>query len=92
MQTPKSKRPFIPRDKPKSWVIGILAGLCGFFIASPIVLVGHFLAIEILKSFGTILFFTFIIIMMVMLMIFFVDMVSGHHRNIKNRDWKDQVW
>ncbi|MDD2272056.1 MAG: hypothetical protein PHP95_02780, partial [Desulfuromonadaceae bacterium] len=36
MKIDENMKPFIPRDKPKSWIIGILAGLTGLLIAGNI--------------------------------------------------------
>jgi hypothetical protein len=92
MNIKKTKRSFIPRDKPKSWVLGILALLAGLFVAVPIVLAGHYLHLGFIKGLGTFLFAFCAITFFCMWVIGLVKALTGRYRRIEERDWKDQTW
>jgi hypothetical protein len=86
------KKPFIPRNKPKSFIIAILAGLTCFFGAAPIIFAGHFLELSLIKTFGMILFFLCVVTFFIMWFIGMVQMIRGKYRKMEERYWKDQVW
>ena len=87
-----NKKPFIPRDKPKSWVIAILSILIGLLIAAPILFVGHKFGITFLKLIGHILFIFSWATGMVSMIIFFIGNLQGKYETVEERVWKDQVW
>ena len=91
MNDEKITKPFIPRDKPKSWVIGILGvliglggGLTGFIGAGMKIAPLYYLGISVfvvcwIAAFPSMLFFVF-------------RNFSGRYRNLEERNWKDQLW
>ncbi len=92
MNIEKDKKPFIPRDKPKSWVIGILSGLCGLLIAGPLMFLGYFLKLKFLRYVGISLFmgcwFTFAL----MWLLFVLRLLLRKYKKIIDKEWQDQVW
>ena len=92
MSIEKTRRPFIPRNKPKSWVLAILAVLTGLFVAVPIMLAGHYLHLGFIKGLGTFVFCFCVITFFCMWVIGLVKMLAGKYRCIEERDWKDQMW
>ena len=86
------KKPFIPRDKPKSWVIGVLAGLSGLLIAGPILLVASYFRWRLLYYLGA---FIFVICWLTFAVMWFVGLaqrLGEKYRQISEKDWRDQVW
>ena len=86
------KKPFIPRDKPKSWIIFICAGLIGLLVAGPIAIGGSILEIRLLGMIGVFLFFLCWAAMAVMFVVGFISKIFGHWKDLQEKDWKDQVW
>jgi hypothetical protein len=84
------ERPFLPRNKPKFWVIGLLSGFIG--LACGLVAFGAALlnlsAIRMLFS----------ILMAVSVLVFFIcwfgcafGAVTGRYRNLQPKPWNEQV-
>jgi hypothetical protein len=85
------KKPFIPRDKPKSWVVFVLSallglafGLCVFAAASygwPIAkafFIAGFAACWALGAFAG--------------LICGIGMATGRYGNLQEKPWREQVW
>ena len=87
-----ARKPFIPRDKPKSWVIFVSAGLIGLLVAGPLVLLGDFLAWGWLIGLATLILVLCVFAGFVMWIIFAVGHVSGRYQGIGEKNWEDQVW
>jgi hypothetical protein len=87
-----NEKPFIPRDKPKSFVIGAIAGLIGFLVIGPLIFLGAWLELNLLKDVGVFLFWVFWAILMLSMLIFGSGMLGGKYKNIKESNWGDQVW
>ena len=84
-------KPFIPRDKPKSWVvfvlsglIGLAFGLCAFASASQ-----GWLTAKTIFSVGFILCWA---IGAAAVITCAHGMLTGRYGNIQDRPWEDQVW
>ena len=85
-------RPFIPQDKPKSWVIFVLAVLIGLLVFGPIGFLGAYFEVTelyLLAAFG---FMSCWLVAAVTLIVFFAKLISGKYRNLPPRPWSDQVW
>jgi hypothetical protein len=85
-------KPFIPRDKPKSWVLFICAGLIGLLAFGPVIGLGIYLETNWLRRMGVAGFFVCWCVMAVSGVISVVGGLSGRYRNLEPKDWKDQVW
>jgi len=83
---------FIPKDKPKSWVIFNVSGLIGLLVAVPIFVLGACLESEIVENIGTRLLLLCLIVGIPAWLIFAAGMVSGKYRSIKTRKWRQQIW
>lgn len=84
-------KPFIPRDKPKSWVVGICAGLIGMAIG----LVGFlfsWLGIKIIKDIAIGLFITCWATFAISWLVFIFRLISGRYSNLQPKPWSEQIW
>jgi hypothetical protein len=87
----KETRYFIPRDKPKLWVIGILAGLCGF--GSGLLAFGAtWFGLPLAKVLFTAMFFVCWATFVVSWIGFVFGLVCGRYRRLTERPWPEQVW
>ena len=85
-------RPFIPRDKPKSWVIficGVLIALLGF---GPVAMFGGALEIGPLYYLGVAGFVACWVAATVAWLVFIVGLIAGKYRKLPPRPWSEQVW
>jgi len=85
------KKPFIPRNKPKSWVIGVLSCLIGLGFGL-LTLTAGWLEIILLSKLGYILFLINMFICFPAMLIFNIKNFSGQYLNLSSKDWKDQDW
>jgi hypothetical protein len=92
MTQPKNKKPFIPKDKPKSWVIFTLACLSGLLVAGPILIGGNILKIKAISTIGMALFILCWSVAAIVWVIYITHFLAGHYKQIEERDWKDQIW
>jgi len=92
MNQTASKEPFLPRDKPRSWIVGIICGLIGVLIAGPLAFAGIAFEISALKEAGTLLFWCCWIVAIAMGAVFLSKTITGRYKSIEARDWSKQVW
>lgn len=88
----REKRPFIPRDKPKSWVISVILRL-GFF--------GFVLFGFLLDHWGLLHYFS-ILYGFLLIVLLIGDLVAsaiyarrwraGYYDNLTPKPWKEQIW
>ena len=88
----RNKKPFFPKDKPKSWVVGVSSGLLALLVAGPIVMLGIYLEAALLKNFGITIFVLCWAAFMLSWVIFAVNGLSGKYRDIKEKEWNEQIW
>jgi len=88
----ETKKPFIPRDKPKSWVIFIICCLSGILVGGPLAFVGAWSETAFVKGIGFALFAISWGVGMMAWLVFALGLVRGKYRNIKEADWNEQVW
>ena len=86
------KKPFIPRDKPKSWCIGIISGLVGLLVAGPIMFAGAYLNFGFAKFVGMFIFVVCVLVFFLMWLVFMVGLASGKYKLVEDKNWKEQVW
>jgi energy-coupling factor transporter transmembrane protein EcfT len=86
------KKSFIPRNKPKSFVVAIIAALIGGLCGGPLMFGGHFLNISSLIVFGKILFVFCWIVFAIMGIFFAFGMLAGRYRDMQEKDWTQQIW
>lgn len=84
-------RPFIPSNKPRFWIVFVLAcltglgfGLLGFLAA--------WLELKLIYQVSITLFFVSWTVAATSWLGFAVGLISGRYRNIEHRRWKEQVW
>ena len=86
-----TKQAFLPRDKPRSWVVGVCAGLIGMAIG----LLGFFSAWLGIKPVQAIAVFLFVICWLtsaVSWLFFLLRLISGQYRNLEPKEWQQQIW
>lgn len=83
--------PFIPRDKPRSWVVGVLAALSGLG-AGLIAFSAAVLGIKMIKFIAIIIFVVCWATFAISWVVFVSGLISGRYTNLVARDWRDQVW
>ena len=84
-------KPFLPLDKPRSWVIGICAGLAGMAVG----LVGFVFAwqgIKVIQAIAIGLFIICWVTFAVSWLVFVVRLISGRYSNLQPKPWSEQVW
>lgn len=87
----RAKRPFIPRNKPRFWVVFVLACLTGMGIG----LIGFgaaWLELELLQKVAMALFMVCWGIAAVSWFGFIVGLLSVRYRGLQEKSWKEQVW
>lgn len=84
--------PFIPRDKPKSLVVFICAGLSALLVFAPIIGMGIYFGTNWLRQVGVLGFVACWGVMAVSGVVSTLRNWSGYYKNLVPRDWKDQVW
>ena len=88
----KHKKPFIPRDLPKSAIVLIIVSLTALLIAGPMMFGGIYLELNWLLQIGRTLFTLCVFTFFLMFVIFNINRSKGKHQNIRECDWKNQVW
>jgi len=84
-------KPFIPRNKPRSWVIFICACLLGLGFG----LLGLAFALFGLKSVAFLPIALFVVswfIGGIFWLVFISGLISGRYINIQHKQWSEQVW
>jgi len=84
-------RAFIPRNKPRSWVIGVLSSLFGSG-SGLIAFVAAHTDLLLVKWISSTLFLLCWLVFAVSWIICFVGSITGRYHDIEDRDWKEQVW
>jgi len=84
-------KPFIPRDKPRSWVIGVLAGLSGLGVGL-IAFAAAALSIEWVKVVAITLFVACWATFAVSWLVFVSGLITGRYANLEPRNWSEQLW
>lgn len=88
----KNKKPFFPKDKPKSWVIGISSGLIGLLVAGPIMFLGIYIEVDLIKVLGTIMFVLCWAAFAIAWVVYALGLLSGKYRDLQEKEWSEQVW
>lgn len=83
---------FIPKDKPRSWVTGVLASLIAVLVAGPIMFIGAYLQLNFIKSVGIIIFVLCWIAFFLSWLIFVFGLSRGKYQHLTEKPWSEQVW
>ncbi len=92
MNQDNTKKPFIPKDKPKSWVMLIMAILVALLIAAPILVVSAIFDVAFLYAIGRLIFVGAWAIGAVMVCIFLFGVITGKYGDVREAPWSEQVW
>jgi cation transporter-like permease len=84
-------KPFIPRDKPKLWVIGVLSGLVGI-VAGGIAFTAAAFEFQAIKLVFVTIFVFCWSVLAVSWVGFFIGSLSGRYKKLEPKRWKDQQW
>ncbi len=88
----KENKVFIPRDKPKSFVIGILSCLVGLFVAGPILIAGKYYEINLIEIIGQFMFISCWVLFATSWLIFIFGLTNGKYKNLEEKEWSEQLW
>lgn len=88
----KTKEQFIPRDKPKSWVLGILSVLVGLLVVSPIIFIGAYFNFKFIQYISMGLFVLFWLTFAISWLVFGIGLFGGKYRNLQKQEWSKQLW
>ena len=89
--TRQGKRSFIPRDKPKSWIVLTIACLSALAFGLVSVLLGSALGSSTGKFLGAALSGCFLTAL-VSAFVYMRGLFTGRYRNLQARPWREQVW
>ena len=87
-----TSKAFLPRDKPKSWIMFVISILAGLLVAGPLAVSGIALEIETLESAGTTLLWSCCVFGGTMWLLYICRSIAGHYKDIESRDWREQIW
>ncbi len=85
------RKPFIPKNLPKSLVISYLSLLIGLGFGV-IGFISGFLDLIVIKNICAITFICSVIVFLVSYIFHTERTVRGKYSNIESKDWKDQIW
>ncbi len=84
-------RPFLPMDKPRSWVVfnlAVLVGLALGLLGAAAAWLNLAFALSVLET----LFFACWLVAAISWLGFRLGMSSGRYHNLPARPWREQVW
>jgi tellurite resistance protein TehA-like permease len=87
----REQKPFIPRDKPKSWVVSTLAGLVGLAMGL-VSFIAAWGGINWLKSVAIFLFAICWLVFAATWLLFVSGLLSGRYKNVQPKEWSKQLW
>jgi hypothetical protein len=82
----------LPTNKPKSYVVLVIAFPLATGIGVPLVLFGKWFAIGYMVQTGANILFSFAIIIFIMFGVYFNGLMTGKYKNMKSREWNQQIW
>jgi len=85
------RQPFFPKDKPRSWIIGVSAVLAGLGFGC-LGFLGVFLDWSPLFYLGGALFVLCWLVGFPMIVLFNIRLVAGHYRGLGNTSWEQRPW
>ena len=88
----KENKPFIPKDKPKSFVTGILSSLLGLFVAAPILITGKYYDNNVIENLGYFMFISFWVLFAASCLVFIIGLSNGKYKNLEEKEWNEQQW
>ena len=86
-----ARRPFLPENKPRSWVIGVSAGLLGLFFGL-LAFAAAWFELQTLKSLLLVLFAACWVVFAASWLVFAAKLASGRYASVQSRPWREQVW
>ncbi len=92
MSKDATRKPFIPRDKPKSWVVLLIAILVALLIGAPVLFLGAVFDLAFLHAVGRVIFYGAWATGAVMACVFVFGVVRGKYGDIRELPWSEQEW
>lgn len=86
-----SAEPFIPNDKPRSWVITVCAGLMGLAVGF-VAFLAAWLGLSALKAVAVTAFVLCWVVLAAFGLVFLAGLLTGRYSKVESRPWKEQVW
>ncbi|MDA8383502.1 MAG: hypothetical protein M0037_10655 [Betaproteobacteria bacterium] len=91
MPVARTKKPFFPDDKPRSWVIAVSAGLLAMPLGG-LAFLGAYMDSPLLLEIGRVCFAGCGLVVFPMMLVFMVKSFSGQYRDFKASSWRDRPW
>lgn len=88
----KMSEPFIPRDKPRSWVIAICSGLICLLGFGPLLFISAYFDVSWLFQVSSLGATLCVVTFFVMWAIFVPRLLLGHYKQLEPQDWSSQLW
>ena len=85
------RKPFIPRDQPKFWVLFIVSCLCALG-AGLLVIAAASLGLHTVSRLVTVLLMFFSVAAAIFWLGFSVNTIRGRYLNLRERPWTEQQW
>lgn len=92
LHTEASMKSIIPRNKPKSLVLCIIAGAVGLFVAGPAVYAGTLFGCQLQAVLGRFLLAACAGTFAFMWSLFMAGSVTGKYEKLEAQDWTHQKW
>jgi len=87
-----ASKPFLPRDKPKSWIVMVLASLTNLLVVGPLMFLSAEWKAGVVFSVVLGLFTTVWVVAFSCGLFCVVRFLGGRYGAIASRSWRDQVW
>lgn len=88
----RDKRPFVPRDKPKSWVISVILRLSFFGFVLFGFLLDHWGLMQYFSTVYSSLLIGLLVGDFVVSAIYARRWKAGYYNNLTSTPWKEQIW
>jgi hypothetical protein len=87
----KDTQSFIPRDKPRFWVLGVLAALSGLFFGL-VAFISSAMNLPMLKNIFVVPFMACWLVFAISWLGFLFGLLTGRYHQMEPRPWSEQVW
>lgn len=84
-------KPFFPDDKPRTWVIGVSAGIISVIVGTAAFL-AKMSALDVLATMLRLVSISCGAVMLSMMVVFNLKLLLGQYKTIHPSKWKDKPW
>jgi hypothetical protein len=87
-----TERSFIPRNKPKSWVVSVIACLSCLLVGAPLIFLGSAIGWDWMVRVGFIIVVLSVVTTFGTTTVFLGGMATGKYKALEPRKWREQLW